>query len=134
VKVLLFRLLVFARAALTRLRTNLAAVSRWLVMVGLAIIAYGVVYWLKGYPYPVVMLMVYAGYGSLVLGTGLALRRPETTATLVLATISFAAALVLLLVTQPGSVFSFGLLAFVGVATSFIRLRQRRRSRSASGR
>lgn len=126
--------MLFARSALTRLRTNLATVSKWLVMVGLAIIAYGVVYWLKGYPYPVVMMMVCAGYGSLVLGTGLALRRPETTPTLVLATISFATALVLLLVTQPGSVFSFGLLAFVGVATSFIRLRQRRRARTPSGR
>jgi hypothetical protein len=134
VKLLLFKLMLFARSALARLRTNLAAVSKWLVMVGLAIIAYGVVYWMKGYPYAVVMMMVCAGYGSLVLGTGLALRRPETTPTLVLATISFAAALVLLLVTQPGTAFSFGLLAFVGVATSFIRLRQRRRARPPSGR
>ena len=133
-KVLLFKLMLFARSALARLRTNLAAVSKWLVMVGLAIIAYGVVYWMKGYPSAVVMMMVCAGYGSLVLGTGLALRRPESTPTLVLATISFAAALVLLLVTQPGTVFSFGLLAFVGVATSFIRLRQRRRARPPSGR
>lgn len=124
-KVLLFKLMLFARSALTRLRTNLATVSKWLVMVGLAIIAYGVVYWLKGYPYAVVMMMVCAGYGSLVLGTGLALRRPETTPTLVLATISFAAALVLLLVTQPGSVFSFGLLALIGLLSSFLRLRQR---------
>ena len=133
-KALLFKLMLFARSALMRLRTNLAVVSKWLVMVGLAIIAYGVVYWMKGYPYAVAMMMVCAGYGSLVLGAGLALRRPETTPTLVLATISFAAALVLLLVTQPGTVFSFGVLAFVGVATSFIRLRQRRRARPPSGR
>ena len=125
-KLLLFKLLLFARTAWSWLSARLAKVSRWLVIAGLGLIAYGIAYYWKGLPYPVVMLMACSGYGTLVLGAGLSLRRPETTATLVLATVSFALSLVLLLVTQPGSVFSFGLFAFIGMLSSFLRLRQRR--------
>jgi hypothetical protein len=126
VKVLLFRLLLSARTAWTWLQARLTLVSRWLVIVGLGLIAYGVVSCLKGYPYPVVILMVYSGYGTLALGAGLSLRRPETTATLVMATICHAVSLVLLVVTQPGSVFSIALLPLVGALSGFIRLRLRR--------
>ena len=122
---LLFKLLPFARTAWSWLRTRLAAASKLLVVAGLGAIAYGIVYCWKGFPYPVVMLMVYSGYGTLSLGTGLALRRPETTATLVLATISFAVSLVLLVVTQPGTVFSYALLSLFGALSSFNRLRLR---------
>lgn len=134
-KLLLFKLLLLARTAWSRLRTRLATVSRWLVIAGLGLIAYGVVYCWKGLPFPVVTLMVYGGYGTLVLGAGLALRRPETTPTLVLATICFAVSLVLVVVTMPGSVFSLALLPFFGMLSSFIRLRLRRgkgRSRPSS--
>lgn len=125
-RLLLFKLLLFGRTAWTWLRTRTTAASNWLVIAGLGMIAYGIVYWWKGFPYPVLMLMTYSGYGTLSLGAGLALRRPETTATLVLATISFAVSLVLLVVTQPGSIFSYALLALFGALSSFGRLRLRR--------
>jgi uncharacterized membrane protein len=125
-KLLLFKLLLFARTAWSWLRTRLASVSRWLVFAGLGLIAYGVVYCWKGLPFPVVTLMLYGGYGTLVLGAGLALRRPETKPTLVLATICFAVSLVLVVVTMPGSVFSLALLPLIGLLSSLARLRLRR--------
>jgi hypothetical protein len=63
---------------------------------GTALIIYGIVYWWKGFPYPVVALLAYSAHGCFLLGGGLSLRRPETVTTLVLATVILALSAVLL--------------------------------------
>jgi hypothetical protein len=110
----------------TKLRARLAVFSRWLVIAGLGLIAYGIVYCWKGLPYPVGTLMAYSGYGTLALGFGLSLRRPHTMAMVWLATISYAISLVLIVVTQPGSIFSLALLPLIGVLAGAIKLRMAR--------
>src|SRR5262245_65695420 len=70
-------------------RRLLATLSNLLLLVGLALIAYGIVYWWKDFPMRLVMLLVCGGFGCLGLGAGLWLRRPVTTASTAIAGSSF---------------------------------------------
>jgi peptidoglycan/LPS O-acetylase OafA/YrhL len=115
------------RSALSKV---LSVVSGVLLFAGLALIGYGIVYWWKGFPYPVVALLAYSTYGCLALGGGLWLRRPETVTTLVLATISFALSavgLIALFVIPPWQPEAIALFIASCLATesSYRRLRRR---------
>jgi hypothetical protein len=112
-------------------RRLLAAVSNVLLLAGLALIAYGIVYWWKDFPMRLLMLLVCGGFGCLGLGAGLWLRRPVTTASTALAVASFALSTALLFVLlTPFHPFSLALALFcaVGAVDSVRRLRRQRRS------
>ncbi len=87
-----------------------STVSKWLVIGGLMLIAYGVAYWWKGLPHPTAILMAYTALGCLPLGIGLSLRSPANATTLSLSAASF----VLSGVLQP-LVFGFNPLNFVAL-------------------
>jgi hypothetical protein len=136
----MMRLWMILRMAGASLQRGRATASKWLVIAGLLVIAYGVAYWWKGLPYPKAILIVCAALGCLPLGAGLYLRTPATTATLSLAAVSFSVSGLLQLV-------SFGLapwqgmvglilaiLAWAGAADSVARLRRLRRNGRTSTR
>lgn len=107
-----------------------AVISKLLMLAGVALIGYGIAYWWKEFPYPVVVLLAYSTYGCLAFAGGLSLRRPETVATLVLATITFALSTVLLIVVfviPPWSPLAMGLFiaSCLGTLGSYRRLRRR---------
>jgi hypothetical protein len=107
-----------------------AALSNVLLFVGVWLIGLGIAYWWKGVPYPVAVLLAYSTFGCFALGGGLSLRRPETVATLVLATVSFALSTVLLIVVfvlPPWSPVAMALFAASLLATSSSYRRLRRR-------
>jgi hypothetical protein len=109
--------------------------SKWLLIGGLALIGYGVFYWWKGFPYPVGIMLTYSALGCLVVGAGLLLRRPETTATLVLGTASFAASgTILLAVCLPYPISPPYLLLILvcaaGTLRGLLRLRWQSRNRT----
>jgi len=118
-------------AAWQRVRSG---VSQWLLRGGLALIAYGVVYWWKGLPYPAAILMTYSALGCLALGAGLSLRTPASVKTLSLSLACFVVSGVL----QP-LVFLFNPLnpvallslaaAWAGAVHTFARLRVLRAGR-----
>jgi hypothetical protein len=86
-----------------------AFICNALVLGGLAVIGYGVVYCWKGLPYRLLMLIVCVGLGCLPLGAGLLLRRRPGVPALALATACFALSGVLQLLL-------FGLGAFINPA------------------
>ena len=111
-----------------------AFVCNALVLGGLAVIAYGGVYFWKGLPYRLLMLIGCVGLGCLPLGVGLSLRRRPGAPALVLATVSFALSGALQLVLFGGGAFAhplgiiLQLLAWGGAVHSFSRLRRNIRS------
>jgi hypothetical protein len=120
------------RAAAVVWRRLQAAVASFLVIVGLCALAYGVVYWWKGFPYPLAMLFACVALGCVPLGAGLYLRVPATAATLALSAASFTVAGVLQIVwlwTTPGFPLLLLLLAWGGAAHSGVRFRRLRKNR-----
>jgi len=117
-------------AALQRGRSS---ASKWLVIIGVMVIAYGVAYWWKELPYSTAILTVCVALGCLSLGAGLYLRSPATTTTLSLAAVSFALSGVLQLVSfgfapwQGMLGLALVVLAWGGAADSVARLRRLRR-------
>src|SRR5262245_47038185 len=117
-------------------RRLLATLSNLLLLVGLALIAYGIVYWWKDFPMRLVMLLVCGGFGCLGLGAGLWLRRPVTTASTAIAVASFTLSTALLFVLlTPFHPYSLAVALFcaVGAVDSVRRLRRQRRSRDGDG-
>jgi hypothetical protein len=114
------------------LKRLLALASSLLVIFGVALIGYGVFYWLMGFPYPVVALLAFSAYGSFLLGVGLFVRLPETTKTLALATAAFSlsAALMLIVNVMSPPAIVLVVIAGAGALASYLRLRiLRHRSR-----
>lgn len=112
-----------------------AAVSRWLLIGGVLLIAWGIFHMLRGLPFPVGMMLFYSSFGCFLVGAGLSLRRPETTATLVLGIASFATSgTILLAVCLPYPIAPPYLLVIVvsaaGVLRGLVRLRWRSRDRT----
>jgi hypothetical protein len=111
-----------------------SAASIWLTIGGLALVGYGILYWLKGFPYRTVILMVFAALGCLLIGGGLSLRSPSSSTTLWLSATSFTLSTGLLLVIfwmppfQAGAIFLF-MVAVTGVVQSVFRLRRLRKNR-----
>jgi asparagine N-glycosylation enzyme membrane subunit Stt3 len=105
-----------------------SVVSTVLLFAGLALVGYGIVYWWKGFPYPVVVLLVYSTFGCLALGGGLSLRRPETVTTLALSTATFALSTVGLIALfafpQPAAIALF-IASCLATENSYRRLRRR---------
>lgn len=111
-----------------------AFVCNALVLAGLAVIGYGVVYCWKGFPYRLLMLIVCVGLGCLPLGAGLLLRRRPGAPALALAIACFALSGVLQLLLfglgafiHPAAIV-LQVLAWGGAAQSFSLLRRNIRS------
>ncbi len=108
-----------------------ATISTWLVIGGLLLIGYGLLYWWMGFPYAVGIMLMYVVLGCLVVGAGLSLRRPETTTTLALATVGFATCGTILLIAclpeslAPPYVFLI-LISAAGALRGLFRLWRRR--------
>jgi hypothetical protein len=109
------------------LKKLLAVASTLMVIYGLALIGYGILYWLVGFPYPLAALLAFSAYGSFLSGAGLFLRLPETTLTLTLSTASFCLSAALMTILNLSTVWPTGAIVFVvvsgvGALASYARL------------
>ena len=117
------------------LKRLLALASSLLVVYGVALIGYAILYWLLRFPYPVAGLLAFSTFGSFLLSVGLFVRLPATRRVLALATATFSlsAALMAILnmdVWSPWAVV-FVVVSGTGALASYLRLLiLRRRSRS----
>lgn len=96
-----------------------------MVIYGVALIGYAILYWLMGFPYPVAGLLAFSAYGNFVLGVGLFVRLPGTTKVLALATAAFSLSAALMIIVNVMSPAAIGLvvIAGAGALASYLRLR-----------
>jgi len=128
------RLAVRARGVVDGWNRVRDGVARFLVILGLIAIGYGVVFWWKELPYREMVLLGCVALGSLPLGLGLGIRSGANQIVLALAAVCCAVSGVLQLVLfgfgvlQPiGMILQF--LAWGGAVQSAVRLRKLRRTR-----
>ena len=107
------------------LKRLLTLASTLLVIYGVGLIGYGIVYWLMGFPYPVVGLLAFSAYGSFLLGVGLFVRLPGTAKILALATgaFSLSAALMMVVNVMSPAAIVLVVVAGAGAIASYLRLR-----------